>query len=51
MPAPSARFQQLKRHRILTITLLLLGLLVIASEFLADRQIVINASPSVPPGL
>jgi conjugative transfer signal peptidase TraF len=41
----------LRRHPILSAGLTLTAVVAVASTFLADRQIVINTSPSVQPGI
>ena len=41
----------LRRHPILSAGLTLTAVLAVASTFFADRQIVINTSPSVQPGI
>jgi len=45
------KLMALRRHPILSAGLTLTAVLAVASTFFADRQVVINTSPSVQPGI
>jgi conjugative transfer signal peptidase TraF len=51
MSISNRKLLALRRHPILSAGLTLTAVLAIASAFYADRQIVINTSPSVQPGI
>ena len=51
MPIPTRILPGFRRHPILSAGLTLTTVIAVASTFFADRQVVINTSPSVQPGI